>query len=322
LHILVIGGAGYIGSHVTLDLMNEGHEVTVFDDLSTGRQCNLFADAHFVRGDILAERDLPDLLAVSRFDAAIHLAALKAAGDSMQDPETYADHNVRGSIAVLNAVSRARIPYFIFSSTAALFGEPAYLPIDEQHPLDPANFYGFTKLEIERHLAWYARLCGLGYVSLRYFNAAGYDPELRVKGLETEAKNLIPIVMEVAVGKRDRLQVYGSDYETRDGTCIRDYVHVLDLARAHTAALDYLGGGGASTVVNLGSERGHTVLEVIETARAVTGHPIPYDLVDRRPGDSPCLYASSGRARDLLGWQPRFSDLRTMVETTWKAYMR
>ncbi|MDJ0837570.1 MAG: UDP-glucose 4-epimerase GalE [Acidobacteriota bacterium] len=321
MRVLVVGGAGYIGSHVVMDLLDNGHEVTVFDNLSTGHEINLFEEAHFVKGDMLIEEDLEGVLNAGEYDAVIHLAALKAAGDSMTDPETYAHHNICGSINLLNAVTRHGIRKFVFSSTAAVFGDPRYLPVDENHPVDPANFYGFTKLQFERQLAWFDKLRGMKFVSLRYFNAAGYDPDLRVKGLEVNPKNLVPVVMEVAMGTRKELMVFGSDFETRDGTGIRDYIHVSDLASAHTKALDYLAGGGDSLAVNLGSESGHSVLEVVQCAREVTGREIPYKLVDRREGDPACLYATSQHAQKVLNWKPVQSDLKSMIATTWNAYI-
>lgn len=320
MRVLVVGGAGYIGSHVVMDLLGKGHEVTVFDDMSTGLEINLFPEAQFVKGDILNPADLENLLALASFDAVIHLAALKAAGDSMFQPERFAHHNITGSLNLLNAVSKAGIRKFVFSSTAAVFGDPEYLPVDEHHPMDPTNYYGFTKLQFEGHLKWFAKLRDLNFVSLRYFNAAGYDPDLRVKGLEVNPKNLIPIVMEVAMGTRAQLQIYGSDYETRDGTCIRDYIHVNDLADAHTRALDHMAAGGEPAILNLGSETGSTVLEVVACARKITGKDIPYTLVDRRKGDPPQLVASAKTARAVLGWDAKLSDLENLIASTWRAY--
>jgi UDP-glucose 4-epimerase len=317
--ILVIGGAGYIGSHVAREFLDCGHELTVYDNLSSGRRDNLFPEARFVQGDIL---DYPALLQCMRagFDAIVHLAAAKAAGESMLKPEKYALQNLNGTVHILNAALEAGVRRIVFSSSAAVYGEPAYLPIDERHPTAPENFYGYTKLDIERIMGWYDRLKGLRFAALRYFNAAGYDAKGRLRGLEKDPGNLIPRVMEVAVGMKGRLEVYGADYPTPDGTCIRDYVHVSDLARGHTAALDWISRNDKSLTVNLGSEKGFSVLEILEASRRVTGRPIPAEMVARRPGDPARLYASSALARELLGWEARHSGVEDLVSTTWDAY--
>lgn len=319
MNVLVIGGAGYIGSHVSLELLERGHRVTVFDNLSSGDRINLDPRSAFVHGSILDPLALRSALRGQ--EAVVHLAAFKAAGESMVDPGKYAWNNIAGTIAILNAMIEAGISLFVFSSSAAVFGEPQYLPIDERHPTEPVNFYGQTKLEIERILRWYQQLKGLRWAALRYFNAAGYDPNLRIRGLEQNPANLLPVIMEVAVGVRPHLGVFGNDYPTRDGTCIRDYVHVTDLAVAHVQSLDLLAGGRESLVVNLGSENGVTVLEMLETARRVTGRPIPAQIQGRRPGDPASLVASSTLARELLGWRARYSDVETLVRTTWNVYL-
>lgn len=319
--ILVVGGAGYIGSHVAREFLDRGHEVVVYDNLSTGRRENLFPEERFVEGDIL---DYPSLLACMKggFDALVHLAAAKAAGESMLKPEKYALQNLNGTVHILNAALEAGVPRVVFSSSAAVYGEPKYLPIDEKHPTEPENFYGYTKLEIERILGWYDRLRGLRFAALRYFNAAGYDARGRIRGLERNPANLLPVVMEVAAGMRPELQVFGTDYPTRDGTGVRDYVHVSDLAAGHVAALEWISRNDRSLAVNLGSEKGISVLEMLEEARRVTGRPIAARMVARRPGDPAQLYASSALARELLGWEARFSDVGTLVSTTWEAYRR
>jgi UDP-glucose 4-epimerase len=319
--ILVIGGAGYIGSHVTRTFLDRGYSVTVFDNLSTGREENLFPEAGFVRGDILAAEELAGVMKQG-FDGCVHLAALKAAGQSMIRPEEYSVTNICGTIAVLNQCVSSSIRCFLFSSSAAIFGNPEYLPIDEHHPKNPENYYGFTKLEIERILAWYEKLKGLRFASVRYFNAAGYDVRGRIPGLERNPENLLPIVMEVALGIRQKLSVFGGDYPTRDGTCIRDYVHVSDLAEAHVSAFEQVVRSDRSLALNLGSETGVTVLEMVERARRVTGRSIPAEITPRRPGDPAALVASSARAREVLGWAPRHSDLETLIGSTWSIYSR
>ena len=317
--VLVIGGAGYIGSHVVKEMMKAGHKVTVFDNLSSGLRCNLFPQNEFIYGNILIPSDIEAAFAQG-FDAFVHLAAFKAAGESMILPEKYSVNNITGTINIMNAAVKYGCKKMIFSSSAAVFGAPEYLPMDEDHPKNPENYYGFTKLEIERFMAWYDQLKGMRFAALRYFNAAGYDPEGEIRGLEQNPANLLPRVMEVAAGMKDEMKVFGTDYDTRDGTCIRDYVHVTDLARAHVMALDYITKNDKSLTVNLGTEKGTTVKEIIDAARRITGKPIPSQDVERRPGDPACLYATSKRAKELLGWEPKYSDVDTLVKTTWEVY--
>jgi UDP-glucose 4-epimerase len=320
LKVLVIGGAGYIGSHVAREFLDRGDEVAVFDNLSSGVRENLFPESRFVMGDIL---DYPALEAATRgMDAIVHLAAFKAAGESMIVPEKYSLNNIAGTVNILNAAVAAGVRKLVFSSSAATYGEPEYLPIDERHPTNPENYYGFTKLEIERIMGWYDRLKGLKFASLRYFNASGYDASGRIRGLEKNPANLIPIIMEVACGIRPELVLYGDDYPTEDGTCVRDYVHVSDLATAHALALDAIGRTGASLTVNLGSERGFSVKQVLDRAREITGRPIPAKVGPRRPGDPARLVASSALASERLGWKATRSSVDEIVKTTWDAYVR
>jgi len=318
--ILIVGGAGYIGSHVAREFLDQGHAVTVFDNLSSGMRENLFPEASFIQGDILDYESL--LKAMRGRDAIIHLAAFKAAGESMLKPEKYSLNNLSGTVNIVNAACEAGVKRLVFSSSAATYGEPAYTPIDEKHPTRPENYYGFTKLEIEHVLDWYDRLKGLRFAALRYFNAAGYDAKGRIKGLERNPANLIPIIMETACGIRKELEVFGDDYDTRDGTCIRDYVHVSDLARGHVAALKWIDENDKSLVVNLGSETGFSVLEILDMARKVTGRPVPSRISARRPGDPAALVASSALAHEVLGWEARESDAESLVKTTWEAYRR
>jgi UDP-glucose 4-epimerase len=330
MNILIIGGAGYIGSHVARELLDRGHRVTVYDNLSSGLRRNLFPEAAFVHGDIHDEAGLLRVMAEplhhpksgGGFEALVHLAASKAAGESMLKPEKYSRNNIKGTINILNAACETGIPHIVFSSSAAVYGEPAYTPIDEKHPTNPENYYGFTKLEIERFLGWYEKLKNIRFASLRYFNAAGYDVKGRIAGLEQNPANLIPVIMEAACGMRGEVQIFGGDYDTPDGTCIRDYIHVSDLAAGHAAALDYISANKTSLTLNLGSETGSSVLEVLETARKITGRPIPAKTTARRPGDPAKLTASSSLARTVLGWQPRYSDLDTLIRTSWEAYRK
>ncbi len=321
MNVLVVGGAGYIGSHVARALLDKGHAVTVFDNLSTGSRDALFDDARFVLGDIL-DTDAVAAAMNDGVDAFVHLAALKAAGESMDYPEKYSVNNITGTINLLNAAATAGVRRMVFSSSAAVFGAPRYLPLDESHPTTPENYYGFTKLEIERMMHWYDRLKGVRFAALRYFNAAGYDSDGRITALERNPANLLPIIMEVASGIRPKLQVYGDDYDTRDGTCIRDYVHVTDLADAHVLALEHIERSDESLTVNLGSETGTTVLEMLARAREITGREIPAEVVGRRPGDPPELYATSRKAREVLGWAPQVSDVATLVSSTWHVYQQ
>ena len=319
MNILIIGGAGYIGSHVTREFLDQGHNVRVFDDLSSGVKENLFPEADFVHGTIL---DYPALLsACDGMDAVVHLAAFKAVGESMLEPEKYSLNNINGTVNILNAVSEAGIKSLVFSSSAAIFGQPQYLPLDENHPVNPESYYGFTKLEIERMMDWYDRLKSVRFASLRYFNAAGYDAQGRIKGLEKNPTNLIPVIMETAAGMRKELSVFGNDYDTRDGTCIRDYIHVSDLAAAHVLALEYIRKNDRSLNINLGTETGTTVLEILEAARRITGRLIPSVFAPRRPGDPAFLTASSKLARETLNWKPAHSDIDTLIQTTWAVYM-
>ena len=316
--ILIIGGAGYIGSHVVKEMMKAGHKVTVFDNLSSGLRCNLFPENDFIHGDILIPSEIEAAFAKG-FDGFVHLAAFKAAGESMIIPEKYSVNNIIGTLNIMNAAVKFNCKYMVFSSSAATFGEPEYLPLDENHPQKPINYYGFTKLEIEKFMTWYDQLKGLKFAALRYFNAAGYDPEGIIRGLEQKPENLLPRVMEAALGKR-QLKIFGTDYDTRDGTCLRDYIHVTDLARAHVMALDYISKKNESVMLNLGTEKGTSVKEIIDTARRITGKEIPTEEVERRPGDPASLYTTSKKAEELLGWKPLYSDVETLVKTTWDVY--
>lgn len=318
--VLVIGGAGYIGSHVAKALLKDGNEITVFDNLSSGLKENLQPGSGFIQGDILDYEKLKE--SMKGFDALIHLAAFKAAGESMFKPEKYSVNNITGTLNILNAASEVGLKRIVFSSSAAVYGEPQYLPIDEKHPKNPENYYGFTKLEIERFLAWYDKLKGIKFAALRYFNAAGYDPDGEITGLERNPANLLPAIMEVAAGIKDKICIFGKDYETEDGTGVRDYVHVTDLADAHVKALHYIDDNNQSLTVNLGSENGISVLKMVEVARKITGREIVADIVERRLGDPAKLVATSVFAKKTLNWEAKYSDVTTLVDTSWKAYKK
>ena len=319
MHILVIGGAGYIGSHVVKELLKNHQDVTVFDDLSTGQQINLFPQAKFIKGSILDLTALEQAMQ-SKVDGIIFLAGKKAVGESMENPAKYANTNLIGAINVLNTMIKYGIDKFIFSSSASVYGTPNYLPIDEKHPLNPMSFYGFTKLETERLLKWYSDLKGIRFVALRYFNAVGYDENGDIKGLEKTPQNLLPIIMEVACGIRSSLSIYGKDYDTPDGTCLRDYIHVTDLATGHFKALEYLKNGGQSDIINLGTGKGISVLEMVTKAEEIIGHDITYSFVERRAGDPAIVVASVEKATKVLNWKAEHSDIEHIIRTTWKIY--
>ena len=314
--ILVIGGAGYIGSHVVKELLYDGFDVTVYDNMSTGQECNLFVNAHFFNGDILDEQTLHNVMCKG-FDAVVHLAAKKAVGESMENPQLYARNNINGSVNIFNAMVDCGIKNVVFSSTAAVYGTPQYLPIDENHPLNPMSFYGFTKAEIENVMAWFRQLKNFNYISLRYFNAVGYTADGTIRGKEKNPQNLLPIVMEVASGKRDILHVFGNDYDTPDGTCIRDYIHVEDLASAHVLAIKYLLENQQSHIINLGTNKGTSVLEIIKAAEKVSGRKINYDIAPRRTGDPATIIARCDKAHEVLHWQPQYTDIEQIIQTTW-----
>jgi UDP-glucose 4-epimerase len=311
----VTGGAGYIGSVGVHELVERGYEVTVVDNLSQGHRAAVHSDATFVEADLRDRDALAEIFEAHRPDGIMHFASKSLVGESMEQPMLYLDENVRCGMNLLHCAQEYGVERFILSSTANLFGNPDTIPIDEEVPVDPGSPYGESKHILERALRWLDELDVLRYATLRYFNAAGaaspdlgedHDPET----------HLIPIVLEVAQGKRDRIEIYGDDYDTRDGTCIRDYVHVLDLARAHILALEALDDG--SRVYNLGNGNGYSVREVIETARSVTGAEIPAEPGPRRPGDPPTLIASSDKIERELGWTPQYGALEDIIATAWE----
>jgi len=317
--VLIVGGAGYIGVHVSLAFLDRKDSVSVLDNFSTGSRANLPEKVAVLEGDIMDRSFLNRAFSLG-WDGVVHLAALKAAGESMMEPGKYALNNIGGTINLINAIIENGSPPLVFSSSAAVFGEPLRLPIDEEHPKSPVNFYGFTKLEIENILDWYDRLTALRFASLRYFNAAGYDLDGRIVEPEQKPQNLLPRIMETAAGLRENLTINGSDYDTPDGTCIRDYIHVSDLADAHVQAMDYLAAHKRSLKVNLGSESGISVAQMVSDARRITGVDFPHVDGPRRPGDPAKLIASSALARQLLGWKTSRSETETLLESTWKLY--
>ncbi len=314
MRILVTGGAGYIGSIVAQELIGAGHEVVVFDSLLRGHRSAVPQEATFVRGDLLDREALAKLFEEHDFSAVMHFAALIESGESMEKPALYFRNNVVGSLNLLDAAVMRGVERFVLSSTADVYGVPVRERIVESDPLRPINPYGESKLLVERMLVWFESTHGLRYASLRYFNAAGATPQ-RGEDHRPES-HLIPRVLQVALGQRDHLEIYGTDYPTPDGTCIRDYIHVLDLALAHILALEAL--EERSHIYNLGNGHGYSVKEVIETARRVTGHPIPAVERPRRPGDAPIKVASAEKIERELGWQPRHPDLESIIESAWR----
>ena len=317
--ILVVGGAGYVGSHMVQYLLKAGHSVVVADNFSTG-----FRDALIAAGSpVLAELDISDAAALDRlfsahqFDAVMHFASFIQVGESVTEPGKYYANNLAATLTLLQAMVKAGVKRFVFSSTAAVYGDPVYIPIDEVHPKAPINPYGRTKWMVEQMLEDFDRAYGLKAVCLRYFNAAGADPQGLLGERHEPETHLIPLILQAASGRRPAITVFGRDYDTLDGTCIRDYIHVADLVEAHSLALNYLQSDNPSTAFNLGNGQGFSVQEVIDTARQVTGREIMILDAPRRAGDPPRLVANANFAREVLGWQPQFSVLKTIVEHAW-----
>ena len=317
--VFITGGAGYIGSHVTMELLDANHDVTVYDDLSLGFKGNIDKRAKFIKGSTHDINHLKESLS-NNFDLVIHLAAYKAAGESMTSPSKYSNNNLNGSINLLNIMVDLGIKKLIFSSTAAVYGYPNYLPVDENHSLNPINFYGYTKLIVENLIQWYSRLVNLDYVIFRFFNASGYDNKGRIKYLEQNPANLMPIVMETANKNRKKMQVFGNTYNTIDGTGVRDYVHVSDLALAHKKAIDFLSDRRGSLITNLATGQGYSVLEIIKRFEKLTSRKVSYDFVEKRDGDPASLIATSNLAYDKLQWQPNYSSLDTILNSMWNIY--
>jgi len=317
--ILVTGGAGYIGSHVVYECIDQGHNVTILDDMSLGLTENIDSRAIFVQGSTHSDNDLDNVMK-DGFDGVIHLAAWKAAGESMTDPEKYAQNNIMGSLNLLNACARNCIQHFVFSSTSSVYGNPEFIPINEAHPVNPISYYGESKYQVERNLKWFSDLKGIRFAALRYFNAAGYDVKGRIRGKERNALNLIPITLEVANGTREKMQVFGNNYDTHDGTGVRDYIHVNDLATAHVKALNYIQTEQKDLILNLATGEGHSVLDVIHKVKEISGKDIAYDIVGRREGDPAEVVAISNKAEEILGWKAQYSDLDTLIQSAWDVY--
>lgn len=321
MRVLVTGGAGYIGSHMVKLLAETGAQVTVLDDLSTGH-ADAVRGRDFVQGDISDVAFTKNVLQQKRIEAVVHFAASSLVGESMADPLKYYRRNVGGTVALVQAMRDAGVARIVFSSTAAVYGDPQRLPIDEAHPTLPVNPYGSSKLAIERMLAECSAAYGIGAVTLRYFNAAGADPGGELGERHDPETHLIPLVLQAAAGRRAAISVFGNDWPTRDGTCVRDYIHVSDLCVAHLLALDWLAQGGRYECFNLGNGDGATVLEVIEAARRVTGKTIKMVQAERRAGDPPSLVADASKARRVLGWKPARADIEGIVRDAWNHEQR
>ena len=318
--VLLTGGAGYVGSLTAHALSRAGHHIVVLDNLQQGHR-RAVGDLPLVTADLTDRDALLQILAEGRFDAVCHFAALISAGESVSRPDLYYRTNVTGSLNLLEAMIEAGTRRLVFSSSAAVYGSPGRVPIPEEHPVRPVNPYGETKAAVERAIGWYAAAGLVGAVCLRYFNAAGASDDASLGEDHRPETHLVPLVLQVALGRRDAVEVFGTDYDTPDGTCIRDFVHVEDLAAAHVRALEAVEPGRV-LVYNVGTGRGHSVREVIDTARRVTGKPVPVVEAPRRPGDAPVLVAAAERIGNELGWQPRYTDLDDIIASAWAWHRR
>ncbi len=316
--ILVLGGAGYIGSHTVYELIDAGREVVVADNLITGFKSAVHPKAKFYQIDLRNRVELDELFENEEIDGVIHFAAFSQVGESMSKPLKYYENNLWGTTVLLQSMVAHGVDKIVFSSTAATYGEPERIPILENDRTQPTNCYGETKLAMEKMMRWTGGAHPLHYVALRYFNACGAHMSGSIGEAHNPETHLIPLILQVPLGVREKVSIFGDDYPTKDGTCVRDYIHVTDLAQAHILALDYLMKGGESNVFNLGNGVGFTVKEVIDVARSVTGHPIPAEISPRRAGDPAQLVASSEKAKSVLGWKPQYDSLETIVDSAWK----
>ena len=316
--ILVAGGAGYIGSHMVKDLIEHGYDVVVADNLSTGHKKAINPKAKFYYGDIRDRAFLDRIFVNEEIEAVVHFAAFSIVPESMSEPLKYFDNNTSGMVTLLEAMRDFGVKYIVFSSTAATYGTPEHMPIKETDPQKPINPYGLSKLTMEQMMAWADKAYGIKFVALRYFNVAGAAPDGTIGEDHGPETHLVPIIMQVAQGKRKELSIFGDDYDTPDGTNVRDYVHVMDLADAHILALQYLKKNNQSNQFNLGSSTGFSNKQMLEAAREVTGKEIPAKMAPRRPGDPDSLVAASEKAREVLGWKPKFDDVHDIIATAWK----
>ncbi|MGM0219778.1 UDP-glucose 4-epimerase GalE [Enterococcus sp. AZ126] len=315
--ILVLGGAGYIGSHAVDQLINSDYEVVVVDNLQTGHKQSIHEKATFYKGDIRDKKFMQEVFKKEKIDGVIHFAASSLVGESVEKPLSYFNNNVYGTQIILEVMEEFGVKYIVFSSTAATYGEPTEMPIVETMPTTPENPYGESKLMMEKMMKWCDQAYGMRYVALRYFNVAGAKLDATIGEDHDPETHLIPIILQTALGQREYLGIYGEDYETPDGTCIRDYVYIEDLIAAHIAALKYLQKGNESNIFNLGSNTGYSVKEMLEAAREVTGKEIPAKVLPRRIGDPSKLVASSEKAKMILGWQPQTTEIKQIIKTAW-----
>jgi len=322
MRVLVLGGAGYIGSHAVYQLIDDGYDVTVIDNLQTGHRQAIHPEAIFYEGDIRDKQFLQSVFAREKVSAVMHFAANSLVGESMEKPLDYYDNNVFGSQVLLQVMVEHEVEYFVFSSTAATYGEPEIVPITEEMPTSPTNPYGETKLMIEKMLHWTSEAHGIKYVALRYFNVAGARDSAEIGEDHDPETHLVPITLQVALKQRDHLTIFGDDYDTPDGTCIRDYVHVTDLIDAHILAMKYLQKGNDSNIFNLGSNDGFSVKEIVQATEKVTEKPIPTKIGQRRPGDPATLIASSNKAKSVLGWQPKYTTIKEIIASAWKWHQK
>lgn len=319
--LLVTGGAGYIGSHVVKDLIRKGYDVIVIDNLEKGHKSAVKSNLFF-QIDLRDKKSLEEVFKNYKITGVLHFAAASLVGESMVNPGKYFENNILGGLNLLECMIKHNVKIFIFSSTAAVYGEPKIIPIPEDHSTIPTNVYGSSKLMFEEILKWYNKIFGIRYISLRYFNAAGCDPEGELGEDHNPETHLIPLILKTALGQREYVEIYGVDYPTPDGTCIRDYIHISDLSSAHILALEALLSGERSNIYNLGNSRGFSVREVIKSAEKVVGRKIPVKEVGRRSGDPAILIASSDKIKKDLGWKPKYTDLEEIIYSQWKWFKK
>jgi len=320
--ILVTGGAGYIGSHAVKGLIDRGYDVVIVDNLETGFEKAVDPRARFYKGDIRDTSFLAGMFSKEDVEGVIHLAANSLVGESMVDPLKYFDNNVHGTRVLLSSMMEYGVKHIVFSSTAATYGEPIRIPIDETHPTNPINPYGEAKLMMEKVIDWTSKAHELTYVSLRYFNVAGAHPSGEIGESHDPETHLIPIILQVPNKQREKLSVFGNDYDSKDGTCIRDYIHIEDLVEAHVLAMEYLLKGNESNLFNLGSGDGYSIYEMIEAAKAATGEEIPFELAERRAGDPAVLIASNSKAKEILNWTPKHTDVKDIIKSAWNFHKK
>ncbi len=320
--ILVTGGAGYIGSHAVKGLIDRGYDVVIVDNLETGFEKAVDSRARFYKGDIRDIDFLSSMFSKENVEGVIHFAANSLVGESMVNPLKYFDNNVHGTRVLLSSMMEYGVKHIVFSSTAATYGEPIRIPIDETHPTNPINPYGEAKLMMEKVIDWTSKAHELTYVSLRYFNVAGAHPSGEIGESHDPETHLIPIILQVPNKQREKLSVFGNDYDTKDGTCIRDYIHIEDLVEAHVLAMEYLLKGNESNLFNLGSGDGYSIYEMIEAAKAATGEEIPFELAERRAGDPAVLIASNGKAKEILKWTPKHTDVKDIIKSAWNFHKK